>query len=148
MTATLAAPSALSAFATFRPSGRSGGMPPLSVPAGDYHRHVAAGAVAVDIRSQAVRERDGVVFGAVAVPADAVLDRLTPGGPDALRIAAPGARWLLISDDGHDAEWLAWHLQARGVLGARFVVGGHRRMCSERINGSVSPAELAMISAH
>lgn len=145
MTATLAAPSHP---ASFRTAARLDDVQPLSVPVTDYRRHVGAGAVAVDIRSQASRERDGVVFGAVAVDADVVLDRLTPGGPDALRIADPAARWLLISDDGHDAEWLAWHLQARGVRGARFVVGGHRRMRSAGVNGAVSPAELAMISAH
>ncbi|MFW0788515.1 rhodanese-like domain-containing protein [Gordonia sp. CPCC 205333] len=143
MTATFAAP-----LQTFRPAETTGALAPLSVPAGDYHRHIAAGAVAVDIRSQQTRDRDGVLFGAIAISADVVLDRLTPGGVEALRGAGPDGRWLLISEDGHDAEWLAWHLQARGVVGTRFVVGGYRRMRGEGINGPVSSAELAMISAH
>lgn len=146
MTAMLAA--SRNTVPSFRPLVAQTRALPLSVPVSDYHRSIAGGAVAVDIRSQATRDRDGVVFGAVAIAADEVLDRLTPGGPDALRGARTGAQWLLISDDGHDAEWLAWHLQARGVVGARFVVGGTRRMRSRQVNGPVSAAELAMIAAH
>ncbi|GAB18157.1 hypothetical protein GOEFS_047_00160 [Gordonia effusa NBRC 100432] len=126
----------------------SSDVAPLSVLVRDYHRHLAAGVIAVDIRDQQTRDRDGVLLGAIAISADVVLDRLTPGGAEALRIAGLDRRWLLISDDGHDAEWLAWHLQARGVIGARFVVGGYQRMRSAGINGPVSAAELAMISAH
>lgn len=150
MTATLAAPvralPSSRTLQTYRPAVAPARA--LSVPVIDYHRAIAAGAVAVDIRSQATRERDGVLFGAIAVAADIVLERLTPGGAEALRGADYTTQWLLISDDGHDAEWLAWHLQARGVVGARFVVGGARRMRSRRINGPVSAAELAMIAAH
>ncbi|SKZ16203.1 Uncharacterised protein [Mycobacteroides abscessus subsp. abscessus] len=53
-----------------------------------------------------------------------------------------------MSDDGHEAEWLAWHLQARGVSGAVFVVGGFRGLRRDGINGQISAGELAVFSAH
>ncbi|MDY6810972.1 MAG: rhodanese-like domain-containing protein, partial [Actinomycetota bacterium] len=65
-----------------------------------------------------------------------------------LSSAHADARWLLISDDGHEAEWLAWHLQARGITGAVFVVGGYRALRRARVVGTISEQELAAISAH
>ncbi|WP_425402064.1 hypothetical protein [Jongsikchunia kroppenstedtii] len=101
---------------------------PLSITADRFVDEVTAGAYAVDIRGQQTRDTDGIVVGALAIePAD-VLDRLTPGSGHALAAAAPATRWILVSDDGHDAEWLAWHLQARGLTGVRFVVGGQRAL--------------------
>lgn len=121
---------------------------PLSVQPSAYRAAVAAGAVPVDIRSHRKRTLDGALIGALAVEATEVLDLLTPGSPKALRTATHDRRWILVSDDGHEAEWLAWHLQARGVTGAVFVVGGFTRLRRDRINGSISDAELAMFSAH
>lgn len=121
---------------------------PLSIPVTGYAAAVADGAIPVDVRSHHRRQTDGALFGALALDAAEVLDRLVPGGPHALRAARPGARWLLVSDDGHEAEWLAWHLQAQGVRGAVFVVGGHRRLRRAGINGAISRAELAIFSAH
>ena len=56
-----------------------------------------------------------------------------PGTRESLRVAAPDARWVLISDDGHDAEWLAWHLQARGIAGATFLVSGFAALHRARV---------------
>ncbi|MDL9945276.1 rhodanese-like domain-containing protein [Gordonia sp. ABSL11-1] len=121
---------------------------PLSAQAADYTRLIASGLTPVDVRSQRKRQLDGVLSGALAIDAIDVLTRLTPGHADSLRSATPGARWLLISDDGHEAEWLAWHLQARGVTGAVFVVGGFRALRRARVAGRISEQELASISAH
>ncbi|WP_439029971.1 rhodanese-like domain-containing protein [Gordonia terrae] len=121
---------------------------PLSVQVSDYSAAVAAGAVPVDVRSHRRREIDGALLGALAIDAVEVLDRLTPNSPESLRSARFDSRWILVSEDGHEAEWLAWHLQARGVHGAVFVVGGHRRMRSARVNGRIRPDDLAIISAH
>ena len=60
------------------------------------------------------------------------------GAPGALRRATVDASWLLVTEDGYDAEWLAWHLQARGVPGARFLVGGHRALTETGITGTVA----------
>ncbi|GAB89356.1 hypothetical protein [Gordonia rhizosphera] len=121
---------------------------PLSVQAVDYTALVAAGITPVDVRSQRKRDTDGVLSGALAIDAAEALTRLTPGSAESLTSASTGSRWVLISDDGHEAEWLAWHLQARGIIGARFVVGGYRALRRARISGRVSDQELAAISAH
>lgn len=101
---------------------------PLSVQAGHYREALAAGAIAVDLRSAADRRSHGALLGALAMDLTEALDALTPHTPEALRSAAYDARWLLVTEDGYDAEWLAWHLQARGVTGTRFLVGGHRAL--------------------
>nr|WP_026303251.1 hypothetical protein [Jongsikchunia kroppenstedtii] len=118
----------VSAPSTRTPVVASRSAVPLSITADRFVDEVTAGAYAVDIRGQQTRDTDGIVVGALAIePAD-VLDRLTPGSGHALAAAAPATRWILVSDDGHDAEWLAWHLQARGLTGVRFVVGGQRAL--------------------
>ncbi|MFT4043218.1 MAG: rhodanese-like domain-containing protein [Gordonia sp. (in: high G+C Gram-positive bacteria)] len=121
---------------------------PLSVQPGDYRAAVAAGAIPVDIRSHRKRSVDGALFGALAIDPTEVIDLLTPGDVKALRLATTDARWILVSDDGHEAEWFAWHLQARGVIGAVFVVGGFRRLRSAGINGQINRGELEVFSAH
>ncbi|MFT4126281.1 MAG: rhodanese-like domain-containing protein [Gordonia sp. (in: high G+C Gram-positive bacteria)] len=121
---------------------------PISLPAKDFRDALTAGAVAVDVRSQRRRAADGALLGALAIDAAEVLDALTPGTPASLRRAHADARWILVSDDGHEAEWLAWHLQAAGVTGAVFLLGGFRRLRRAGINGPVNPDELAMFSAH
>ncbi|MFF0707827.1 rhodanese-like domain-containing protein [Gordonia sputi] len=121
---------------------------PLSLQPTAYRDAIAAGAVPVDIRSHRKRRLDGALLGALAVDAAEVLDLLTPGSPTSLRTATADRRWVLVSDDGHEAEWLAWHLQARGVSGTVFVVGGFRGLRRDGINGQISAGELAVFSAH
>ena len=121
---------------------------PLSLQVSHYAEAVASGAVPVDIRSHRKRQADGALIGELALDAAEALDLLTPGSPTALRSATHDARWILVSDDGHEAEWLSWHLQARGVSGAVFVVGGHRGLRRAGINGRISQAELDIFSVH
>ncbi|MGW0039567.1 rhodanese-like domain-containing protein [Gordonia sp. NPDC003376] len=121
---------------------------PLSIQVTDYRAAVAAGATAVDLRAHHKRQTDGALFGALAVDAAEALDLLDPASPTSLRTATADARWVLISDDGHEAEWLAWHLQAIGVTSAVFVVGGYQRLRRAGINGRIDDAELAVYSAH
>jgi len=106
----------------------AGAAVPLSVQPEDYRTVVDAGATVVDLRSTTARQYAGALLGALALDLDEALTLLTPGAPGALRRATVDASWLLVTEDGYDAEWLAWHLQARGVLGARFLVGGHRAL--------------------
>ncbi|MFW0795102.1 rhodanese-like domain-containing protein [Gordonia sp. CPCC 205515] len=120
----------------------------LSAQSADFHALVAAGVTPIDVRSQRKRDLDGVLSGAMAIDAAEVLARLTPGDAESLSRATLDARWLLISDDGHEAEWLAWHLQARGITGATFLVGGFRALRRDRVTGRISDQELAAISAH
>lgn len=120
----------------------------LSAQTSEYHDLIGVGFVVVDVRSQRKRQLDGVLSGAIAIDAAEVLTRLTPGGTDSLTRATFGTRWLLVSDDGHEAEWLAWHLQARGITGAVFLVGGFRALRRDRVAGRLDSQELAAYSAH
>ncbi|GAA3955085.1 rhodanese-like domain-containing protein [Gordonia caeni] len=106
---------------------------PLSVQPTEYRAAQAAGVRVVDLRGDAGRREHGALLGALALDLDEALEALTPHAPGALRAAAHDARWLLVTEDGYDAEWLAWHLQARGVAGTRFLVGGHRALRSAGI---------------
>lgn len=121
---------------------------PLSLQVGQYRSTLADGAVAVDLRDADTRIADGPLMGAIALDVTEALDLLAPDSPSRLRGATVDARWVLISDDGYDAEMLAWHLQARGVHGARFVVGGHAALRSAHINGPVGDDLLDMFDAH
>lgn len=142
MSVLTAPPSVVSSFSavrherpvTARPSG------PLSISVDQFGPALHSGAIAVDIRSQSVRDRDGIILGALAIAADDVLDRLVPGTLQSLAAAVEGRRWILVGADGHDAEMLTWHLQALGVTGARFVAGGQELL--SRVGGRVP------ISAH
>ncbi|WP_132992947.1 rhodanese-like domain-containing protein [Gordonia zhaorongruii] len=115
---------------------------PLSLQPHEYRSAVAAGAVPVDLRTAVEHRRSGALLGAVAVESDQALDLLHPGSGQALRGAEADSQWILVSEDGYDAEMLAWHLQARGVRGARFVVGGVRALRYAGIHGSVGDDAL------
>lgn len=120
----------------------------LSAQPVDYRALVDSGVIPVDVRGQSSRDRDGVLSGAIAIDATEILRRLLPGTAESLASAGTGARWLLVSDDGYEAEWLAWHLQARGIDGAVFVVGGFRALRRHQVTGRIRDDELAAISAH
>lgn len=121
---------------------------PLSIQADQYRSALASGAVAVDLRDAQTRSSDGALVGAIALDAADALDLLAPDSANRLRAATADAAWVLVSDDGHDAEMLAWHLQARGVRDARFVVGGHAALRAAHINGVVGDQLLEMFEAH
>jgi hypothetical protein len=99
---------------------------PLGLPVADLHPALTSGHRLVDVRPQRDRDADGVVTGAIALAPEVAVARLTPGTPTSLRFAEPSSRWVLVGTDGHDAEWLTWHLHAAGVTGARFLLGGAR----------------------
>lgn len=117
---------------------------PLSVQAHRYRAALDDGAVAVDVRDAASHRRFGALLGAVAVDPHHALDLLSPDRPSSLRTATADSQWVLVSEDGHDAEWLAWHLQASGVTGARFVVGGHRALRELGVTGTVGADALGL----
>lgn len=123
--------------------------------AGDYPAAVRAGALVVDIRSRAQRERQGVLAGAVAVEARPVVDLLDPrsAAPLAAVAVADGRAVVLVSDDGLDAELFALELHSRGVRGVRAVDGGHDALRAARALALLSGAdhllrERSAISAH
>lgn len=121
---------------------------PLSIQADQYRAETAHGAIAVDLRDARSRAVGGALVGALALEADIALESLAPDSQSRLRAANHESRWVLVSDDGYDAEMLAWHLQARGVRGARFVVGGHAALRSARVNGTVGDDDLGLFDTH
>lgn len=126
---------------------------PTTIAAGDYPAAVRAGALVVDIRSRAQRERQGVLAGAVAVEARPVVDLLDPRSAAPLAAVADGRAVVLVSDDGLDAELFALELHTRGVHGVRAVDGGHDALRAARALALLSEAdhlvrERSAISAH
>ena len=87
-----------------------------------YRTAVRAGALVVDIRSRAQRERQGVLAG--AVEARPAVDLLDPRSGSALAAVDGRRSVILVSDDGLDAELFALELRFRGVGGVRAVDGG------------------------
>lgn len=121
--------------------------------AAGYRMAVGSGALVVDIRSRAQRERQGVLAGAVAVDARPVVDFLDPRSATPLAAVVEGCDVVLVSDDGLDAELFAWELHSRGVTGVRAVEGGHEALRSARVLGLLTDAshlvrERSAISAH
>lgn len=119
----------------------------------DYRGVVESGALVVDIRSRAQRERQGVLAGAVAVEARPVVELLDPTAATPLAAVTEGREVILVSDDGLDAELFAWELASRGVRGIRAVDGGHDALRAARALGLLSDAdhlirERSAIAAH
>lgn len=125
----------------------------LTLDAVDYRHAVRAGALVVDVRSHAQRERQGVLAGAVAVEARPAVDLLDPGSAAPLAAVADGREVVLVSDDGLDAELFALELASRGVRGVRAVDGGHDALRAVGALGLLTDSEHLLrersaISAH
>lgn len=121
--------------------------------ASGYREVVRAGALVVDIRSRAQRERQGVLAGAVAVEARPVVDLLDPRSGSALAAVDGHRSVVLVSDDGLDAELFALELRFRGVSGVRAVDGGFDALRAAGALALLSEAEHLLrersaISAH
>ncbi len=116
------------------------------------HTLIETGVRVVDVRDQADRSRDGILPGAVAVDAAAVVARLVPGLPTSLAAAGESAEWLLVSTNGATAAAIAMRLRDRGVR-AGHVEGGFRALVAAGADGSgvVAPAyrrAVAALAAH
>lgn len=127
--------------------------PSTTISAADYPAAVRGGALVVDIRSRAQRERQGVLAGAVAVEARPVVDLLDPRSAAPLAAVREKRTVVLVSDDGLDAELFALELHSRGVRGVRAVDGGHDALRAARALALLSEAdhllrERSAISAH
>ena len=125
----------------------------FTLSASHYGAAVRAGALVVDIRSRAQRERQGVLAGAIAVEARPAVDLLDPSSSSPLAAVAEGRPVVLVSDDGLDAELFALELASRGVRGVRAVDGGHDALRAVRALGLLANAEHLLrersaISAH
>jgi len=82
-----------------------------------------SGALIVDIRASATRERDGVIPGSVHVPLTVLHWRLEPGGRWRSPFVPEGGRVVLVCDHGCSSLLAAAELLEAGV-DATDVVGG------------------------
>jgi len=95
-------------------------LPPLAA-----HDAASAGALIVDIRSEAARERDGVVPGALHVPRTVLEWRLEPGGAwQNPHVGGLGRRLIVLCDHGYSSALAAEMLVQLGYTSAGDVIGG------------------------
>ena len=85
-----------------------------------------AGALLVDIRTQAQRAEQGVVPGALHVERNVLEWRLDPRSPAKLPQAAYDLRVIVMCVEGYTSSLAAASLQDLGVAGATDLAGGFR----------------------
>ena len=91
------------------------------------------GALLVDLRGQAERERDGVVPGSLHVPRTVLEWRFDPAGSWRNGAAAdPGRRILLLCDHGYSSVLAAATLVDLGYVHAGDVIGGFEAWLAAR----------------
>jgi rhodanese-related sulfurtransferase len=105
------------------------------------------GALLVDIRGDAQRERDGVIPGARFVARNVLEWRCDPASPYRdPELARADARVMLICDEGYQSSLAAATLQRLGLRDATDVVGGFQAWRADRLpvsarsHLSISPA--------
>jgi rhodanese-related sulfurtransferase len=86
---------------------------------------LARGALLIDTRCQELRDRDGVVPGAIHIPLSVLYWRVDPTSPSAdARVADPGARLILLCAHGYSSSLAAATLRDLGFSRATDVDGG------------------------
>jgi rhodanese-related sulfurtransferase len=86
---------------------------------------VAQGAIVIDIRPLAQRQRDGEMPGAVLVDRNVLEWRLDPTSPYRLPIATgPDVRFIIVCNEGFSSSLAAATLQQLGLRRATDLVGG------------------------
>ncbi len=86
----------------------------------------AAGALVVDIRPAARRDRDGELPGAIVVDRNVLEWRLDPASPDRLtEVAGYDQRIILVCNEGYSSSLAAAVLQDLGLHQATDLVGGY-----------------------
>ncbi len=92
----------------------------------DLAAEVAAGALVVDIRPAADREREGALPGAVVVERIHLEWRLDPTSPDRIDEAGADRRVVVVCNEGYSSSLAASTLRRLGVHRATDLDGGYR----------------------
>ncbi|TXS57230.1 rhodanese-like domain-containing protein [Streptomyces sp. t39] len=83
------------------------------------------GGLLVDIRYQALRERDGLIPGALVVERNELEWRLDPSGSHRLpEVSGPGLRVVVICNEGYASSLAAESLHRLGLHRATDLIGG------------------------
>ncbi|MFD9305694.1 rhodanese-like domain-containing protein [Streptomyces sp. NPDC060048] len=92
---------------------------------GQAHREFLAGALLVDIRYQALRERDGLIPGALVIERNELEWRLDPEGSHRLPQATDhDVRIVVICNEGYASTLAAASLHALSLANATDLTGG------------------------
>ncbi len=94
------------------------------VSAASLDAEVAAGAIVVDIRPVALRERDGEMTGALVIDRNVLEWRLAPSSAHRIVDLEPDQRVVIFCDEGYASSLAAAVLQDLGVEGATDLDGG------------------------
>lgn len=94
------------------------------VPAERLAEEVERGALVVDTRPVAQRERDGALPGAVVVDRNVLEWRLDPSSPHRLPGVEPGRRVIVVCDEGYSSSLAAHTLRLLGLSNATDLEGG------------------------
>ena len=97
------------------------------VRASDLEFELATGALVVDIRPAALRERDGDLRGATVIERTVLEWRLDPGGDHRLpQMDDPGRRVVVVCDEGYASSLAAAQLRELGIRNATDMEGGYQ----------------------
>ncbi len=90
----------------------------------EFDTVIAEGALLVDIRDSALRDRQGPLEGALVIDLTVLEWRIAPSSDHRIVDVAPGQRVVLVCNEGYSSSLAAVRLQALGVDGATDLVGG------------------------
>lgn len=92
----------------------------------DLEAEMGSGALVIDVRDTAIREKEGGVPGAHVVDLTILEWRLAPSSSTRSFDLAAGQKVILVCSDGYSSSLAASRLLDLGVTGATDLVGGYR----------------------
>jgi rhodanese-related sulfurtransferase len=105
--------------------------------ASDLHEEIAGGALVVDTRSSAQRERDGELPGAVVIERNVLEWRLDPTSPHRIaEMDRPDRRVIVVCDEGYGSSLAAAGLLDLGLTNVTDLAGGYQAWRRNRTTDS------------
>jgi rhodanese-related sulfurtransferase len=102
---------------------------------------LARGAILVDIRPQAQREREGTLQGALAIERNVLEWRCDPTSSAHLALAVDhDVEWIIVCSEGYTSSLAAAALQDLGLHRATDLVGGYKALEAAGLLGVASRA--------
>lgn len=94
------------------------------VPPDRFQAEVDAGALVVDVRDSALRERQGDLDGAIPIDLTVLEWRLAPSSDSRIVDIEANQRVIVVCNEGFSSSLAAARLQRLGITGATDVIGG------------------------
>ena len=109
---------------------------------------IARGAILVDIRPQAQREREGVLPGALAIERNVLEWRLDPSSSARIGLAKDhDVEWIVVCSEGYTSSLAAASLQQLGLHRATDLVGGYKAIQAAGVrNVAIGARHFAQLS--